>query len=114
MKKSMLLATLLAFSSASNALTIDCSGKVTVLSLQAPGGLITLSLLGGPSYIYLCNVEQTYNGISATTCKQMYQTLMLAKITGASMGFRFDNQTTCAAIPQWQAVPLNGWNTVLD
>jgi hypothetical protein len=114
MKKSMLLATLLAFSSASNAAYIDCSGKVLWLSLIAPGGLVVLSLSTGPYNIYLCNIEQTYNGISATTCKQMYQTLMLAKITGASMGFRFDNQTTCAAIPQWQAVPLNGWNTVLD
>lgn len=112
MKRSIVLATLLAFSSASNA--VDCAGRVTSLSIIMSGGTVVVSLLGGPNYVYLCSVEATYNGVSAAVCKQMYQTLQLAKVTGATMMFRFDGYTSCAAIPSWAAAPLNGWNTVLD
>ena len=113
MKKSIVLATLLAFSSASYAL-VDCAGRVTSLSLTTTSGTVVVSLLGGPTYIYMCSVEATDNGVSATTPKQMYQTLQLAKVTGATMTFRFDGYTSCSAIPSWTAVPLNGWNLVLD
>jgi hypothetical protein len=112
MKKSIVAAALLAFSSVSHA--VDCAGRVSSLSLQTGSGLVVLSLVGGPTYIYLCSVEQTVNAVSPTVCKQMYQTLQLAKVTGASMMFRFDGYATCSAIPAWTVVPLNGWNTVLD
>ena len=117
MKKLISALLLLAYSSASSAIVVDCAGRVTTLTLGVGGndGLVIMSLANGPQYQYLCSVTTAYNGTSPAACRQMYQTLVLAKISGATMMFRFDGYSSCTAIPAWAPAPItSGWNTVLD
>jgi len=94
---------------------VDCAGEVTSLSMQLnTTGTVTLSLAGGPSYTYLCDVDGTgRNGVSATVCRTMYATLMAAKTTGKKVLIRFYDFNSCAAIPAWADSGLLGWTMVL-
>lgn len=97
------------------AAVVDCTGTVESLSLQMDSyGTVTLSLSGGPSYVYICAVDGTsMNGISPTVCRTMYGTLALAKTTGKKVLMRFHNHTSCSAIPPWAPVGPMSWTQVL-
>jgi hypothetical protein len=98
---------------------VDCTGTVDNLSLNLnTTGTVTLSLSGGPSYTYLCNVEGAsgvagLNGVSGPICKTMYSTLALAKATGKRVTIRFYNYATCAAVPSWGNAGTLGWTQLL-
>ena len=94
---------------------VDCTGTVDNLSLHLDNsGTVTVSLSGGPSYVYLCTIDGvTTNGVSPTVCRSMYSTLALAKSLGKKVLIRFYNHTSCAAIPAWAQVGQLGWTQLL-
>ena len=59
---------------------VDCTGTVDNLSLHLnDAGTVTLSLSGGSSFTYLCNIEGAtgvagLNGVSGRVCTMMYST----------------------------------------
>jgi len=93
---------------------VDCTGKVTSLTVQLDTvGVVTLALEGGPNMVNICGVASLYNNVSPEACKAMYATLMAAKLSNKKILMRFyGNYTSCAAIPAWIATPV-GWNQVL-
>lgn len=93
---------------------VDCTGEVTNLSLQLDdAGTVTLSLAGGPTNVYLCNVDGIRNGVSPTVCRAMYSTLTTAKVTGRKMKIRFYSHSDCSTIPSWQNAGTLGWTQLL-
>jgi hypothetical protein len=93
MKSAALIALSLASGVASAA--VDCTGTVDSLSLHlTTRGTVTLSLSGGPSFTYLCEVDGVagaagLNGVSPAVCRTMYSTLALAKVSGKKVTVRF-------------------------
>jgi hypothetical protein len=94
---------------------IDCVGTVTNLSLQlSSAGTVTLSLSGGPSWTYLCDLSAGgRNGVPADVCKVMYATLVTAKATGKQVLIRFNDYDSCAAVPAWGNAGSLGWTRVM-
>ena len=93
---------------------VDCAGDVTNLSLQLNSlGTVTLSLSGGPAFVYLCDVDATRNGVSPMVCRTMYATLMAAKTSAKKVSIRFYNYDTCAAIPPYTDAGTLGWTVLL-
>lgn len=90
---------------------VDCFGSVTNLSLQlSTYGTVTLSLSGGPSYTYLCNIDgSVMNGVSNKVCSTMYNTLLTAKAMNKKVTIRFYDHATCAAVPSWANAGSLGW-----
>lgn len=93
---------------------VDCTGTVTNLSLRLDTvGTVTLSLSGGPSWVYLCDVDGAgRNGVSPTVCRTMYASLMAAYQTGKPVLIRFYDHAACAAIPSWADAGALGWTRV--
>ena len=93
---------------------VDCTGTVTNLSLQLnTAGTVTLSLSGGPSMVYLCDVDGAgRNGVSPTVCRSMYASLMAAYQTGKPVLIRFYDHAACDAIPGWADAGALGWTRV--
>lgn len=106
--------TLALFSPGASAV-IDCQGTVTNLSLDLNvNGTVTLSLSGGPSWVYLCTIDGSpTNAVSTTVCRTMYSTLALAKATGKRVLIRFYDHQSCSAIPPWAWAGNLGWTQVL-
>ncbi len=99
-----------------SAFAVDCTGTVTNLSLQLnSAGTVTLSLAGGPTYTYLCNVDgaTNRNGVSPTVCKTMYSTLMAAKVSGKKVLIRFYDHDSCTDVPAWGNAGRLGWTQLL-
>jgi hypothetical protein len=93
---------------------VDCEGTVDTLSIQLnTTGMVTVSLSGGPAYTYLCAVDGTLNGVSATVCRTMYATLVTAKTTGKRVLIRFNDYSSCSAVPAWNFSGTLGWTMVL-
>ena len=94
---------------------VDCSGEITSLSLQLnTEGTVTMSLAGGPSYTYLCDLDGAgRNGVSAVVCRSFYATLLAAKASGKKVTIRFYNYNSCAAIPAWTNAGALGWTVVM-
>lgn len=63
---------------------VDCTGTVTNLSLQLnTAGTVTLSLSGGPAWVYLCDIDGAgRNGVSPVVCRAMYASLLAAHQAG--------------------------------
>ena len=85
---------------------VDCTGTVDNLSMHLDStGTVTVSLSGGPSFVYLCTIDgPATNGVSPSVCRSMYSTLVLAKAMGKKVLIRFYNHTSCAAIPARRAM----------
>lgn len=94
---------------------VDCSGFVTDLSLQLTSvGTVTLSLSGGPTYVYLCDIAGSgRNSVEPTVCKAMYTTLLAAKATSKKVLVRFYDYDSCSAIPAWVNAGSLGYTRVL-
>jgi len=95
---------------------VDCTGTVDNLSLQLNSvGTVTISLSGGPTATYLCDVDGTSarNGVSPTVCRTMFSTLLTAKTTGKKVLIRFQDYTSCSAVPAWANAGTVGWTQLL-
>ena len=113
--KRLVLSVVLIFSAYPVYAAVDCLGTVTLLSLSLNGsGTVTLSLSGGPSATYLCDIDGAgRNGVSPKVCQAMYGTLMAAKTTSKKVSIRFYNYDSCAAIPGWANSGELGWTVLL-
>lgn len=85
--------------------TYSCSGTVTSVAL-APSGLLTVSI-GALTNVYLCEIGNSYNGVSADVCSAIYAHLLSARTTGSQELFNFNDTLTCTTHPTWAA--LTGW-----
>jgi len=85
--------------------TYACTGTVATLALN-PLGLVVTNV-GSLSYVYLCNVTTTYNGVTAEACKAIYAHLLAAKLSAQTVAFFFDDSLTCTTHPVW--ANLTGW-----
>jgi hypothetical protein len=93
---------------------VDCTGTITNLSVMLNGeGVVTLGLSSGPSYTYLCAVNNDTNGVAAQVCRTMYATLVAAKLAGKPVLIRFYDYSTCSAVPNWAPAGTLGWNQLL-
>lgn len=94
---------------------VDCTGTVDNLSLHLDNsGTVTVSLSGGPSFVYLCTIDGAgTNGVSPAVCRSMYSTLALAKSMGKKVLIRFYNHSACTAIPAWAQAGQLGWTQLL-
>jgi len=110
-----ILATFLAGAQVAHA-AVDCTGTVTSLSVQLGGeGTVTLSLSGGPTYTYLCDIAGIErNGVDRTVCKVMYASLLAAKATNKQVLIRFNNYNLCTDVPPWADAGSLGWTRILD
>ncbi|MBQ0935111.1 hypothetical protein [Ideonella paludis] len=93
---------------------VDCTGAVTNLSLQLNAqGTVTLSLSGGPSMTYLCDIDGVgRNGVAPAVCRAMYASLLTAKTSGKKVLIRFYDYPTCAAVPAWGSAGALGWTQI--
>src|SRR4051812_41271508 len=81
----------------SGALAADnyyCTGQVGALALN-PSGLVTVSIGTYASFVYLCQVGATYQGIAPDVCKAIYATLLTAKATGKNVDIYFSDGGSC-------------------
>lgn len=95
---------------------VDCVGTVDSLSMQLDSvGTVTISLSGGPSHTYLCDVDGTSarNGVSPAVCRTMFSTLLTAKATGKKVLIRFIDHSSCSAVPGWASAGRLGWTAFL-
>ena len=94
---------------------VDCTGTITNLSLQLNNeGTVTLSLSGGPSWTYLCNVgTPERNGVNSSVCKTMYSSLLAAKAANKQVLIRFYDYDSCAAVPAWANSGSLGWTRLM-
>lgn len=94
---------------------IDCVGTITNLSLQlSTEGTVTLSLSDGPSYTYLCDTAGSgSSGVSPTVCRAMYATLLASKLSGKRVLIRFNDYSSCGAVPSWGNAGSLGWTQVV-
>lgn len=94
---------------------VDCTGQVSNLSLGLNvSGTVTLSLAGGPAWVYLCTTAGApINGVATDVCKTMDATLLLAKATGKQVLIRFYEHESCTAIPPWAGAGTLGWTQVM-
>jgi hypothetical protein len=90
---------------------VDCTGLITNLSLQLSAeGTVTLSLAGGPSYTYLCDTAGVgINGVNPSVCRAMYASLLVTKTSGKRVLIRFNDYSSCAAVPAWANAGSLGW-----
>lgn len=112
---SVVLTSLLTLVVPSARAAIDCTGTITNLSLQlSTAGTVTLSLSGGPTYTYLCDIADAgRNGVAPVVCKAMYASLLTAKATNKQVLIRFNDYDSCSSVPAWGNAGSLGWTKVL-
>lgn len=84
----------------------SCNGTVNYLGMD-DGGNVFVSLNDTNHIHSICSVNaQSAFGVTATACKSMYGTLLLAKSTGRNVSLYYRDMTyTCATIPNWGQMP---------
>ena len=85
----------------------ECVGPVTGTQIS-PTGVVSASVTAGMSWVYLCSVSSTTNGVAPDTCKTIYATLLTAETQGRQVILWFnDDPNTCASHAAWSW--LTGW-----
>ena len=105
MRKTLAVLTILLLPSLAQA-TYQCTGTVTDLAIS-PGTGTVAATVGTLSWVYLCQIGATYNGVSSDVCKAIYSHLLSAKSTGKQEMFWFNDTLTCTTHPAW--ANLTGW-----
>lgn len=84
-----------------------CSGPVSGVQIS-PGGVVSATSYAGLSWVYLCSVETSQNGVSPATCKSIYAMLLTAQTSGKSVTLWFnDEPKTCTSHTPWTWI--TGW-----
>jgi hypothetical protein len=84
-----------------------CGGPVSGVQIS-PAGVVSAESYAGLSWVHLCSVEVTTNGVAPATCKAIYSLLLTAQTTGKSVLIWFnDDPNTCASHTPWTW--LTGW-----
>lgn len=83
----------------------SCLDYVVVSSGR--GASIMVSSYAGSTYVYLCSMASTANGVTAEECKRVYATLLAAQLAGKRVRMWFDDALTCSTQPYWAFA--TGW-----
>ena len=92
----------------SSVFAYDCLGKVNQLVI-GPNGTVTASH-GNMGWVYLCNVNSSYNGVAPDACKSIFSQLLAAKLADKNVRVWFSdtsNDCTNASHPAW--ADLKNW-----
>jgi hypothetical protein len=85
----------------------SCTGIVSGTQI-APNGNVGAANMAGMTWIFLCNVSISVNGVDPSTCKAIYATLLAAEAQGRGVTLWLnDEPNTCASHPEWGM--LTGW-----
>jgi hypothetical protein len=87
--------------------TYSCSGPVSGVTLNG-NGLVTVQSIAGFSWVYLCNLDTTYNGFTPTACRATYTMLLTAQLTQQHVMFWFADDGNCSTSVHQPWGPLSG------
>lgn len=117
----LLLAGLLAVSSAAQAGTIVCSGKVAALSYHSPDKMM-VRLEGMNTAVFFCSPDKLWSvpGTPYTTgpetCKTMYSTFLSAQMAGKRIESLYldgdGTPATCDSFPNWASYNVRHYSLV--
>jgi hypothetical protein len=92
----------------------SCEGSVGNVT-TARGGDLLLETFAGSSWMILCNLTTTLNGMTPDQCKTVYSQLLAAQLAGKKVRLWFNDNLTCSTQGGWQVA--SGWYfgpTVMD
>src|ERR1043165_7062342 len=84
-----------------------CSGTVKGVAIE-PNGQMWVESLGGLSWVALCSVTQSANGVSVDACKTTHALLLTAAATNKTVTLWFNDSGNCSTHAAWAW--LTGWN----
>ena len=105
MKSLAMLAALLL--SATAQANYSCVGPVDVVALDPGGNVTVTSTAAGLSWVNICQIGGTANGVGSDQCKAIYAELLTARAAGQTVQWWFGDALTCTTHPSWQW--LTGW-----
>jgi hypothetical protein len=108
MKKAIMLAVAASLVSQSAWAGYVCTGTTTSVAVDQYGSVNT-SNSSGLQWVFLCSVNNPYNGISVDSCKAMYATLMASKLSGAQVSFWFSDGLSCTTQATWATLPVGSY-----
>lgn len=85
-----------------------CEGTVLDTYVDSDGNLQTLPSWA-PSYVMLCNVNQTTGGVSATTCLTWFSIIKSAQTRQSKTLFFYSNAPACNQMPTYSSAPTPGY-----
>ena len=83
-----------------------CQGVPTQVTVS-PSGTVAVGSAAGLSWVYLCSVNSTANGVDPAACKAILATLLTAQANSSTVTFWFSDSLTCTTHPDWSW--LTGW-----
>jgi hypothetical protein len=97
------------------ATTYSCLGTIDFVSVSPTGTVTVSSASSGLGTFYPCSMTSTVNGVTVDTCKAILGVLMVAKSTGAQVGWWFNDSLSCNRTPYfggnwyWLSDPSGSW-----
>jgi len=100
-KKTLVLAALLAVSAASQAATAICAGKINAVSSHNPGGLYVV--MEGVNVVKYCDFDNQQFRTNPTNCLHMASVMNSALVNNKTVTVYIDNAptTACSSIVSW-------------
>ncbi|MES1189999.1 MAG: hypothetical protein ABUS47_02845 [Steroidobacter sp.] len=91
----------------------ECRGTVNNVSTDQGSNVLASFIFstGSMPFMYVCNLNQVSNGISAEGCKGMLSILLTAQATQRTVGLWFNNTTpnNCSYSAGWVSLTSLGW-----
>ncbi len=95
---------------------VDCTGKISMLSLHLDNGIVIVGLDKGPWAGQICSIQQggKYNNIAPEVCNALYSSLLAAKAANKNVTLRFMDHSSCTT-PElsWKAAGWVSWTNQL-
>jgi hypothetical protein len=88
------------------AIVYSCEGYVGNVT-TARGGDLLMETFAGSSWMVLCNMTATVNGMSPEQCRTVYSQLLAAQLAGRKVRLWFNDNLTCSTQVAWN--PASGW-----
>ena len=85
----------LSTASISSAATYSCIGTIDFVSVSPTGVVTVSSQSSGLATFFPCSLTSTVNNVTVDTCKAILSVVMLAKATGAQVGWWFSDTIGC-------------------
>ena len=71
------------------------------------GEKLLIGSFAGSSWLMLCNLTTTVNGVTAEQCKTVFAQLLAAQLANKKVRLSFDDALTCSTQPSWTYA--TGW-----
>ncbi len=78
-----------------SAATYSCTGTIDFVSVSPTGVVTVSSSSSGLATFFVCSMSSTVNGVTVDSCKAILSVLMMAKATGAQVGWWFSDSIGC-------------------